>query len=138
METKPCEDDNKAIILKDPEDAYISTLNRPNKAKEEEDFSNPFRKPYVKLVFFKCPDCMEIFARLIDLNNVSQVTCTCGKVISFDKTDLVFGSYECPDCGTTGKFLMQPTVPEIKCRKCINKFYMVQDSETKDFRGYKY
>lgn len=146
VETKPCTEEliMKELVLRDPEDTYVSNLRRPRRQEEpkteptKEDCYNPFRKPHIRLVFFKCPECMEIFCSLIDLNSVEEVACKCGELIPVDEDELVFGSYDCPDCSTTGKFLMQPTVPEVKCRNCDNKFYMIQDSKTKDYRGEKY
>lgn len=141
VESKPVEElvmELDKLTLRDPEDEYISNLRRPRTQKEPKGLFNPFRKPHVRLVFFKCPECMEIFASLIDLNSVEEVACRCGELIPVVEDVLVFGSYECPDCDTTGKFLMQPTVPEVKCRNCDNKFYMIQDSKTKDYRGKKY
>lgn len=122
-----------------------TTLNRPRRRIEDPtDVSvekptvtpyNPPRKPYTKLVFFKCPDCGDTFCSLIDLNSVEEVTCKCGEIILVRQDELSFGSYGCPDCNATGKFLMQSDVAQIKCKCCDNVFYMVQDAETKDYEG---
>lgn len=139
----PVEDVKKPVVeelvLQEPE-TYVSPLKRPRKETDKKEAPtvtpyNPPKKPYTKLVFFKCPDCGETFCSLVDLNSVEEVACRCGELIPVDENILQVGSYVCPDCNATGRFLMHPDVIQVKCKDCDNLFYMVQDADTKEFEG---
>lgn len=124
-----------------PVERPVETLDMSSLVGENKPMRPMFNTPkpvgeHKKLVFFKCPNCGDIFCKVIDLNQPQEIVCMkCDHAIPFDKEELVVGSYICPDCHAVGKFLMQPIVNKVRCKDCDNVFYMVQDAETKEYEG---
>ena len=123
------------------EGEWRSNLTRPRRKITESPSSNKPTVPEerMKLVFFICPHCGDTFCRMININNPGEIICKkCDREIPLDVNSLNVGSYICPDCNSVGKFLMQPEVTKVKCKGCDNMFYMIQDSETKEYEGKVY
>lgn len=129
------------ILKNGVENVLVKSSETPRKATTHNTYSarNNNNRPVAnknKLVFFKCTKCGSTFCRMIDVDNIPKyVECKCGTRIFFEYDDLYRGKYKC-DCGTTGSFLMQDTVSEVKCRKCYKRISMLK--EGKEYVGYTF
>lgn len=93
--------------------------------------NNPEEKK--RLVFYKCEECGTINCSLIPSSQKTIECRDCAHTITLGK--LVFGKYDC-ECGAYGRFFMQETVPEIKCKDCGKYHIMTYNEEADRYESY--
>lgn len=86
----------------------------------------------IRLAIMKCDECGTTSALLVDNYNKPFVCKYCSHETSFQGT--VKGRYNCK-CGNSATFYMNDTVSTVKCNKCNQEFYMVQQDDSLEYKG---
>lgn len=110
------------VIAKDLDIKSDFITHNQGGLKVEEINEKPFR-----LIVTICPACGRKHIKYIDAN---AIYCSCGNVIEFEDSELIDGSYTCPDCEAKGYFKVLGQLDSIKCVKCKKEILLDYETTT--------